>query len=293
MERIELGGWKNCVRLANDQIELVTTTDVGPRVMRLAFIGGQNLFKTFDAMIGLSGGSEWRIYGGHRLWHAPEVHPRTYAPDNGPVAYEWDGDTLTLRSFEPENGLEKMMRLTLHGSDSRVTVCHRITNRGPWAVDLAPWSISVMAPGGRAIFPQEDYRPHPEFLMPVRPVVLWGYTDMSDPRWRWGRRYIQLSQDPAAVSAQKAGFLNTRGCSAYVLDGDALITRFTPVADARYPDFGCNTETFTDAAMLEIETLGPMARIEPGGSIDHDETWHLKRGVVTDSDADLDAMFNL
>src|SRR5659263_389304 len=76
MEQIEFGGWPNCLRLANDQIELVATTDVGPRIIRLAFIGGRNLFKTFDATLGLSGGTEWRSYGGHRLWHAPETRPR-------------------------------------------------------------------------------------------------------------------------------------------------------------------------------------------------------------------------
>ena len=290
MERIEFGGWPNCLRLANDEIELVATTDVGPRIIRLAFIGGRNLFKTFDATLGLSGGSEWRIYGGHRLWHAPEVYPRTYAPDNGPVGHEWDGETLTLRALERENSLEKAMALTLDGSAPRVMVRHRITNRGPWAVELAPWSISVMAPGGRAIFPQEEYQPHPESLKPVRPVVLWSYTDMSDPRWSWGRRYIQLCQDPTATSAQKAGFLNTHGWAAYVLDGDALITRFPYVAGARYPDYGCNTETFTNSEMLELETLGPVSRIEPGGYIDHDEIWQLRHATATESEADIDAL---
>jgi hypothetical protein len=289
MERIEFGGWPNCLRLANDEIELVTTTDVGPRVIRLAFIGGRNLFKTFDETLGLSGGSEWRIYGGHRLWHAPEVYPRTYAPDNGPVGHEWDGETLTLHALELENGLEKAMALTLDPSAPRVMVRHRITNHGPWAVELAPWSVSVMAQGGRAIFPHEDYQPHPQSLKPVRPVVLWSYTDMSDPRWCWGRRYIQLSQDPTAPSAQKAGLLNTHGWAAYVLAGDALITRFPYVAGARYPDYGCNVETFTNSDMLEIETLGPVSWIEPGGHIDHEEIWQLQHVGVTESEADIDA----
>lgn len=289
MERIEFGGWPNCLRLANEEIELVATTDVGPRVIRLAFIGGRNLFKTFDETLGLSGGSDWRIYGGHRLWHAPEVYPRTYAPDNGPVGHEWDGETLTLHALELENGLEKAMALTLDPSAPRVIVRHRITNHGPWAVELAPWSVSVMAQGGRAIFPHEDYQPHPQSLKPVRPVVLWSYTDMSDPRWCWGRRYIQLSQDPTAPSAQKAGLLNTHGWAAYVLAGDALITRFPYVAGARYPDYGCNMETFTNSDMLEIETLGPVSRIEPGGHIDHEEIWQLQHVGVTESEADIDA----
>jgi hypothetical protein len=60
----------------------------------------------------------------------------------------------------------------------------------------------------------------------------------------------------------------------------------------RNADFGCNTETFTNSEMLEIETLGPTSRIEPGGFIDHDEIWQLQRGAATDSDADIDALIN-
>ena len=88
MEKIVYTGWPNCYRLANGLVELVVTTDVGPRVIRFGFVGGANVFKEYDAMLGLTGGDEWRIYGGHRLWHAPEGKPRTYCPDNGPVQIE-------------------------------------------------------------------------------------------------------------------------------------------------------------------------------------------------------------
>ena len=37
-----------------------------------------------------------------------------------------------------------------------------------WSVRLAPWALSVMAPGGRAIFPQEPYRAHTDCLDPAR-----------------------------------------------------------------------------------------------------------------------------
>ena len=38
-ETMPYGGWPNCARVANDQIELIATTDVGPRVMRLGWVG--------------------------------------------------------------------------------------------------------------------------------------------------------------------------------------------------------------------------------------------------------------
>lgn len=128
IETVDFGGWPNCIRLANGEIELVATTDVGPRIIRLGFIGGQNLFKTYPEMVGRTGDPEWLIYGGHRLWAAPEASPRAYTPDNGPVEHAWDGATLTLRSHDAANGLGKEMRLTLSPTAPRVEVVHSLTN---------------------------------------------------------------------------------------------------------------------------------------------------------------------
>jgi hypothetical protein len=289
MEIVEFAGWQNCIRLSNAEIEVVATTDVGPRIIRLGFVGGQNLFKVFPETQGRSGDAEWHSYGGHRLWHAPEVYPRTYAPDNTGVEHSWDGTTLTLRSFDVANGLEKETRLTLAAASPRVEVAHRIINRNPWAIELAVWSLSVMAPGGRVIYPQEPFIPHPEALAPARPLVLWHFADMSDPRWTWGARYIQLRQDPKATTKQKVGMLNTRGWAAYLLDGEAFIKRSSYRPGATYPDMGCNAETYTDPEMLEVETLGPLTRLDPGAHADHRESWLLARVECGPSDADIDA----
>jgi hypothetical protein len=44
-----------------------------------------------------------------------------------------------------------------------------------------------------------------------------------------------------------------------------------------YPDFGCSVEIFTNAAMLEVETLGPLTTLEPGSAVEHIEQWSLDR----------------
>jgi hypothetical protein len=263
--------------LSNGSVELIATTDVGPRILHLGFAGGQNLFHVDDDTLGLTGGPDWHSFGGHRLWHAPEVFPRTYAPDNDAIDHDWNGTSLTLRRADAANRVSLEIELTLDPVAPRVAVRHRIGNTGPWAIELAPWSISVMAPGGRAVLPQEPFTPHPDSLLPARPVVLWSYTDMSDPRWTWGCRAIELRQDEHAGSPQKAGLLNSRGWAAYVLGRDAMIVRFTPESDARYPDFGCNTEVFTNQAMLELEILGPLRRLDPGEHVDLQVAWELQR----------------
>ncbi len=288
-EKVSYAGWPNCVRLTNGRIELIVTTDVGPRVIRLGFVGGQNIFKEYREQLGKTGGSEWRIYGGHRLWHAPEASPRTYAPDNSPVKYLWDGKTLKLvQPVEPSTGIAKEIEITLDPAENHVRLLHRLINRNLWEIELAPWTLTVMAQGGRAIFPQEPYRPHPDYLAPARPMVLWHYTDMKDSRWTWGTRYIQLRQDPGATTKQKIGILNAQGWAAYYLNGEVLLKRYSHDPDATYADFGCNTETFTDAEMLEVETLGPLAKLPPEGQAEHTEDWILLRVKLDESEASID-----
>ncbi len=51
-----------------------------------------------------------------------------------------------------------------------------------------------------------------------------------------------------------------------------------------------NVETFTNSDMLELETLGPMTKLEPGACVEHVERWRLFRDApLPADDADLDA----
>lgn len=276
METVAYGGWTNCVRLSNPAIEVVATTDVGPRVMRLARIGGTNIFKEWPDQLGKTGGKEWRIYGGHRLWHAPEVQPRTYAPDNEAVKWKWTGKSLTLtQNVESQTGLQKEVELFLHGSEPEVEVVHRLINRSPWDITAAPWALSVCQGPGRALVPQEPVVPHSQKLLPGRTMSLWGYTDMADPRYWWGTHFVGVSSDEAIRTSQKIGFMNTTGWAAFQRGNEVFLKRFGWFPGATYTDLGCNLEVFTSGDMLELETLGPETSIPPGGTVEHTERWYV------------------
>jgi hypothetical protein len=287
-EKISYGGWPNCVRLSNGLVDLIATTDVGPRIIRFGFVGASNLFKEIPGHAGKSGGDVWRSYGGHRLWRAPEDVQYTYAPDNLPVANAWDGRSLKLTQPADAAGMAKEIEIVLDPERSRASLLHRLTNRTGTSVELGPWAVTVMAARGRAILPHEPFRPHSESLLPVRSLALWSYTDMKDPRWTWGSRYIQLKQDPAAKVEQKFGIRNSLGWAAYVLDGITFIKRFPFEESARYPDLDCNFEVFTNDAILELESLGPMTRLDPGRSVEHREEWFLFPANVGESEPAID-----
>ncbi|HXF27943.1 MAG TPA: hypothetical protein VN610_11740, partial [Bryobacteraceae bacterium] len=88
VEKINYHGWPNSYRITNGTVELIALTDVGPRIIRYGFVGGQNLFKEFEEQLGKSGESTWEARGGHRLWMSPEDKVLTYAPDNSPVQFK-------------------------------------------------------------------------------------------------------------------------------------------------------------------------------------------------------------
>jgi hypothetical protein len=281
IEKINYRGWPNCYRLSNGLIDLIVTTDVGPRIIRFGFDGNVNEFKEFEDDLGQTGGDEWRVFGGHRLWHAPEESIRTYVPDNVPITLEDHGEFARLvQPAEPLAGIHKEIEIVLQGGKRQATLTHRLRNENLWPVELAPWALSVMAPGGVGIAPQPPRGTHEENLRPANLLTLWAYTDMSDRRWHWGRKYVLLRQEASSVRPQKAGLLVKDGWAAYAREGHLFLKTFDYIPGATYPDLGCNVELFTNADMLEVESLGPLARLDPGQATEHVERWYLFEGVT-------------
>jgi hypothetical protein len=283
----------HAVRLANAEVEVIASTGYGPRVLAYQFRGARNVFGFIDPSKQGNPtpfGELWHIYGGHRLWHAPEDPVRSYVPDNAQIQATFDETTLVLtQPIEALTSLVKELRLTLAPKGSRLRVEHRITNMSDESAQLAVWALSVMAPGGQAIFPNPRFVPFPEGLLPVSRLVLWPYTRLGDARFRFGVHYTRLRQDSGAQSPQKLGLLDEEhGWAAYALDDLLFVKRYTPAtASTALVDLGCNVETFTNAEMLELETLGAQVRLAPGETAIHEELWELTRGVtIPDDDED-------
>lgn len=278
IEKVAYGGWPNCYRMTNGTIELIATTDVGPRIIRFGFVGGRNEFKEYPDQMGKTGGDEWRIYGGHRLWHSPERKPRSYSPDNSPIHAEVSGNRLILtQPTEPDTGIRKQMIIEMAADKPAVRVVHRLRNDGPWPVELAAWALSVMAPGGFCVipFPRHD---DPAGLLPNRALVLWPYVDCTDPRLKLGRWYAILRQDEKAQRPIKIGLARaTEEWIAYVHDDVLFVKRYDYLPECTYPDFGACVESYTNSEMLEVETVGPLRVLDTGDELEHVERWYLFR----------------
>jgi hypothetical protein len=288
-ENFFYSGWPNCLRLFNSEIELVIATDIGLRILHFGFIGGKNLFYLSPEELGKTSGDSWRNYGGHRLTHAPETLPATYCPDNEPVRFHFDSQTLKItQAREVYTGLVKEMEIVLSADQNQVRVLHRIINKNLKPVFLSAWAISCLESGGGAIVPQEPYGAGNDFLLPARSLALWSYTNMQDPGWIWGRKYIQAKPDKSAGAEQKIGVLNKPGWMAYSLGEDILLKFFPFDPAAEYPDYGCNSEIYFNNRFLELETLGPLVELLPEGETEHIEYWLLSKGNVGHTEESID-----
>lgn len=289
-KKVAFGGWPNCYQLSNGKVELVITSDVGPRLIHFGFVGGPNQFCEVKDMIGKTGGDEWRIYGGHRFWYSPEDQVRTYYPDNGPITVEDKGDFIQVtQPVEPTTGLQKQIDIRMDAEEAKVTVTHRLINTGLFALETGPWALSVMATGGVAILPLPPRGTHPEDLQPVNKLVQWAYNDLSDPRWTWGKKFIMLRQDVNGAP-QKIGASTTEHWIAYVNGGTMFVKQYPKHENATYPDFGSQIELYSCDFMLELETLAPIGLIEPGATAEHTEVWNLFADVpAVNTEADIEA----
>lgn len=279
----EYSGWDEVIELATDHWSAHVTTRFGPRIIGFHRPGAENLLFVDPQTRGQVLNDTWHLYGGHRLWVAPELQATTYEPDNQPVRVSEQADAITLTTPAGPSGLEKSITLSAQGE--ALVLRHAVKNVGDQPQSLAVWALTVMAAGGEALVPQAEFRSHTEDLLPARPLVLWSYTRMDDPRFGFGNQVLRFRQD-AQRGPCKFGTLVKQGYAAYALNGDLFFKRFEFRAgqESDYLDFGCNFESFTNQDFLEVESLGPQMNLASGEATELWETWYLVPGVTVPED---------
>ena len=286
VQKTKYGQFGNCAVITDGNTECFVTLDFGPRIIRYASQNGENMLfegpapfggesgPAFDAAFGE--GSVWHSYGGHRLWVSPEAMPRSYYPDNEPVAVEQiEGGARFTAEVQRWNNMALSICVTMDEAGG-LKVEHTVTNCGAWPVKCAPWAITVVSQGGMAAVPVVKKETG---LLPNRSVSLWPYAKMNDPRFGWGEHFITLRQDSGAEGPCKFGSVSEAGVAAYFNHGQMFVKHFGYTEGAEYPDGGVNFECYTNPEILEIESLGVMRELGPAESMEHIERWELHRGV--------------
>ncbi len=274
-----------CVEIANDHLSILATISVGPRILSLKSSRGENLLAVLpEATLDLPGEVPFHFYGGHRLWHAPENPAITYVPDDSPVGVKPISHGIRLtQPTNPRTMLKKELEVRLASNRASVEVRHTLTNQGDKEQTLAPWAITQLRPGGVAILPQCTDNTGGNPTLPNRTITLWSYTDINSDYITWGNETV-LVRARMKVGKLKVGFPNPAGWMAYWINGSLFVKRASYIQGAEYFDRGSSSECYCDPRFLELETLAPITRLLPSGSIEHVEAWDLHEDIEWSDD---------
>lgn len=272
--------------LENEYLKLELLQEAGPRIVRLIPAdGGVNLLAELPDVQLPSPHGPYTLYGGHRLWHAPEDPARTYVPDDEGVTVHATpyGARMHLPA-DAHSHITRTMEVELLNGDSAseqfsgsVRVRHTLRNEGRWPVELAAWAITQLPPGGVAILPQSNEPLDEAGLLPNRRLLLWPYTRLSDPRLALHDDFILVHGRADIAPRFKIGIMNRHKWAAHLGHG-FLFCKFTdPQPQQPHPDMGSNTEVYADNRFLELETLSPLKRLAPDQELSHEEIWKIYR----------------
>lgn len=262
------------VQMAGAGVEVHVATRFGPRVVWFGRPGGSNLFAELgDLSIGYGEGRRFHLRGGHRLWVGPELPELTYQPDSQRVGVSTTDGGITVTGPPDDFGLVKTIRLELIAGQAAVIVDHTVEATAPTTLDVAPWAITQLRPGGVAVMPLGLPGGPVSNLQASHQIVMWPYTDPDDPALMLGGRHVTVTS--AVRAPTKIGTALERGWLAYLVDDDVFVKRTPVVSGDRHVDLGATGQIYAAEEFVELETLGPICALAAGDRMRHREVWEL------------------
>ncbi len=256
------------------RLRLTVLAAGGPRILGLQLDDGPNLLASTPDARWQTPWGEFALLGGHRLWHAPEAFPRSYWPDlDGPAAEPIERGVILRSAIDP-GGIAKTVTITIDPDRLTIDVRHELINHGLWPIELAPWAITQLAPGGLAILPLVGPQATAQPLWPDRQIAFWPYTPLPDPRLQLAADHILIDTAISGPPA-KVGAFSLAGWLAYLHQDVAFIKWAACDPTRSYPDRNCNLEIYYDQRCTELETLAPLTALAPGAVVTHHERWRV------------------
>ena len=281
VEKTEFLGWRGAYRLRLGEAEMVVVTEIGPRILSLRVGGGPNLLFVDEEIRFGSGepGDAWQIYGGHRIWVAPE-NENAYAPDNTPCEVEVsDGCLTVLAPIMHRTRLQK--RLTISALGDRFLVEQGVRNRGDALHLGAVWALTCVEPkGGVIVFPWGRGG-----TWDTKRITYWARwmdqrSDVTSGQWQPRPDLFRV------VPTGEEGKVGTNSPEGWVAlcRPDATFIKTRQWVPASYPDEDCSLQVYTCSSFIELETLGPVTTFYPGVEVVHEETWIVTAQAVDPGD---------
>ena len=248
-------GWQNCFRINSENIELVTTADVGPRIIHFGEKGGPNLLKIFENEAGRVGDKNFFLWWPSNMG-STEDPVLSYIPDNDPakvIINDEDQSIVFIRANDG-TGLRKSIELRIADKVASLFVTKFLIlglnlleqRLGDYQFcSWWSWDFPLIRKTKKELQLRSDFS-----------LNLWHYTDFTDPAFEWHKNAILFNQTKC-LAPQKIGCYLENPTLGYML-GEYLITKQMiglSESDDDYPDRGSNAEIYLNPEMLELEFL--------------------------------------
>ena len=265
--------WGNVLFLEEYNIRVGVALDFGIRVVYLSAAGMENIFyeQPNDLSDHFVTSSGWRLYGGHRLWTAPESD-LSYCPDNDPVSYELlpNGVKVTQKC-DPWLLMEKSLTITFE--NGKVCLTQGVKNCGDAPITCATWGVNTLKPGNAEV---AFWGTDPGDYTPRRRINLWANTNVHDPRLHFDKSRLVATYEPLTDYC-KLGLYTPEGVATYTGHGQKFTLFFPTHSVEECPDGGCNFELYMGAKFVELETVGTVTTLQKGESASHQEFWQIEK----------------
>ena len=261
-----------CLFAENGDVKIGIPLNFGLRICYLSYKGSENLFfEQPKDMTDITTPEGWRIYGGHRLWLAPESSI-IYYPDNDPITYELVGEKIILsQETDPWLKVNKVFEITL--AKKSVKIKHIIKNVGDKPIKYSLWPVTSLDGGGVETIPLPTIK---EGFKGSYHLTTWYHTSLGDERVEFSKKYIKLYHKPIKDNF-KIGVGHPSGNVKYVNKGVVFEKSFKIYDKKNYADSNVSYETYFCEHMVEVESLSPLYTIKPNKTAVHTEKWILSK----------------
>jgi hypothetical protein len=265
-------GWEDALWLSNGKVEAIIVPSIG-RVMEFRRAGqDEGPFWQNPALLGEPAdpsATEWKNFGGDKVWPAPQSHWGDHARTNWPpppgfdaVPYEVeiDGWVVTMRSpIDVDYGVRVTRRIELDANQPvmRITSSFEKVNE-PTVDGLSVWVVTQLDD------PVAIYAPLPlESRFPQQFNVM---LERRPPSVQVRNGVLSLRRDPE--NAYKIG-LDT-GSLLWVGEREILRIDSARLPYSEYTDDGASAEIYTSPNPLpyvELEMLSPVKQLREGETL--------------------------
>ena len=277
-ERVEAYGYEDCIRISNDEVEVVLDPNVGGRVLAYTRNGTNVLYinKELNGKI-YRGPDDFfevcagRIDIGHGFPSRPDLWIKKWASE---ITGEWSARmTSEVCSV---TGFQLVRDFTLVEKGSRLEVTQTITNRTDETKRVSHWGRTFVTGGGIAYAPiNPDSRYDEGFATngEKNGSILVRHEDHPSVRIREG--VLEIFKSPPFHKFYMDGH---EGWLAYLTPENLLFYKTYKIfPEAMYGDRMASTASiwYSGDRVCEIEPMGPLVYLEPEESTEFSEQWYL------------------